>query len=339
MRKGWSALPHGRRTVASRIDHALSSLIFDLRRFSSMSIRTVEGPCTAAYNPGSRNIHHDYDAGLIRIQSCRCVRGRQGYNADISQMPHETGRILGRRLSPQDVVDSALAAGCESIAYTYTEPTIYYEYARDCARLATETGLKNVFVTNGYMTKEMLADMDGHLHAANVDLKAFTDDFYRTMAGARLKPVLDSIKRMYEMGVWLELTTLLIPGHNDSPDELRRLAAFIASVSPDIPWHVSRFYPTYRLLDVPPTPVETVERAIRIGAEEGLHYVYGGNIPGHSSENTSCPNCGETVVERQGFAVERDRSREGKCPRCSQPIAGLAGCVPAHTSQGDEQCR
>jgi pyruvate formate lyase activating enzyme len=260
-------------------------------------------------------------------------------NADISQMPHETGRILGRRLSPQDVVDSALAAGCESIAYTYTEPTIYYEYARDCARLATETGLKNVFVTNGYMTKEMLADMDGHLHAANVDLKAFTDEFYRTMAGARLKPVLNSIKRMYDMGVWLELTTLLIPGRNDSPDELHKLAGFIASVSPDIPWHVSRFYPTYRLLDVPPTPVETVERAIRIGAEEGLHYVYGGNIPGHSSENTNCPSCGETVVERQGFAVERDRSREGKCPRCSQPIAGLAGCVPAHTSQGDEQCR
>lgn len=245
-------------------------------------------------------------------------------NADISQMPREQGRVVSSRpLSPEQVVSSALSAGCQSVAYTYTEPTIFYEYARDCARLATAAGLKNVFVTNGYMTAQTLADIDGDLHAANVDLKSYSDEFYRKMAGARLKPVLDSIRRLWEMGVWVEVTTLLIPGYNDGNDELHRLASFIFSVSPDIPWHVSRFYPTYRLLDVAPTPLSSVERALRIGREEGLRYVYGGNIPGHSSESTTCPGCGEVVIERQGFAVRRNGVKAGRCPNCSGRIAGV----------------
>lgn len=245
-------------------------------------------------------------------------------NADISQMPRDQGRVLGRPLSPQEVVSAAQASGCSSISFTYTEPTIFYEYARDCARLATPAGLKNVFVTNGYMTKQMLDDIDGHLHAANVDLKAFSDDFYRTMAGARLKPVLDSIRRLYDMGVWLEVTTLLIPGHNDDPAELHQLAGFLASVSPDIPWHVSRFHPTYRLLDVAPTPRASLEEAIGIGREEGLRYIYAGNIPGHSSESTVCPECGRVALERQGFTVRRDHTDRGRCRHCGTPIPGLA---------------
>lgn len=244
-------------------------------------------------------------------------------NADISQMPRDSGRVVGRRFAPTDVVEAALEEGCRSISYTYTEPTIFYEYARDCARLATREGLKNVFVTNGYMTAQMLADIDGDLHAANVDLKSFSDDFYRTFVGARLKPVLYSIRRMWEMGVWVEVTTLLIPGLNDSVDELRRLAAFLVSVSRDIPWHVSRFYPSYRLLDVPPTPVASVEAALRIGREEGIRFVYGGNIPGHSSESTICPGCGETVLERQGFSLRRNTTRQGRCPRCFELIPGV----------------
>ncbi len=152
------------------------------------------------------------------------------------------------------MVEAALEEGCLSISYTYTEPTIFYEYARDCAELATAAGLKNVFVTNGYMTAETLRDIDGHLHAANVDLKSFSDEFYRTLVGARLKPVLDTIRRLWEMGVWVEVTTLLIPGRNDGDDELRSLASFLASISRDIPWHVSRFYPAYRLLDVAAHP-------------------------------------------------------------------------------------
>ncbi len=243
-------------------------------------------------------------------------------NADISQMPADQGRIIGSPMTPEEIVAGAKATGCRSISYTYTEPTIFYEYARDCARLATAAGLKNVFVTNGFMTAETLADIDGDLHAANVDLKSFSDEFYRTMAGARLKPVLDSIRRLHDMGVWTEVTTLLIPGHNDDEGGLRGLAEFLVSVSPDIPWHVSRFRPTYRLLDVPPTPVATVEKAVRIGREAGLRYVYGGNVPGHSSENTVCPGCGAVVLEREGNSLRKDRSAAGRCPDCGWAIAG-----------------
>ena len=242
-------------------------------------------------------------------------------NADISQMPRDQGRITGRFVPPEQVVEAALRAGCLSISYTYTEPTVFYEYARDCARLAVQAGLKNVFVTNGYMTKETLTDIDGHLHAANVDLKSFSDDFYRTQAGARLKPVLDSIRRLWEMGVWLEVTTLLIPGLNDQEVELRALTEFLASVSPDIPWHVSRFHPTYRLLDAAPTPVSSIERALRLGREAGLHYVYGGNVAGHSSESTVCPGCGESLIERRGFSLGRINVKDGRCPRCGLEIA------------------
>jgi pyruvate formate lyase activating enzyme len=241
-------------------------------------------------------------------------------NSDISQMPRDHGRVVGRPLSPRQVVEEALTTGCASISYTYTEPTIFYEYARDCARLASVEGLKNVFVTNGYMTAETLADIDGDLHAANVDLKAFSDDFYRRLVGARLKPVLDSILRLHAMGVWLEVTTLLIPGHNDSEDELRALASFLVSVSPDIPWHVSRFHPAYRLMEVPPTPVASLERALKVGREAGLHYVYAGNVPGHQSESTVCPTCGEVAIERQGFRIVRDGTSNGSCSGCGAKL-------------------
>jgi pyruvate formate lyase activating enzyme len=237
-------------------------------------------------------------------------------NSDISQMPRDHGRVAGRPLTPRAVVEEALVENCASISYTYTEPTIFYEYARDCARLASAEGLKNVFVTNGYMTAEMLADIDGDLHAANVDLKSFSDDFYRELVGARLKPVLDSIRRLHEMGVWVEVTTLLIPGRNDGEDELCALASFLASLSPDIPWHVSRFYPAYHLMDVPPTPVASLERALRVGREAGLHYVYAGNVPGHQSESTFCPDCGEVAIERQGFRMLRNGTTDGSCSRC-----------------------
>jgi pyruvate formate lyase activating enzyme len=243
-------------------------------------------------------------------------------NSDISQMPADKGRIVGHEMVPEEIIAGALMTGCRSVSYTYTEPTIFYEFARDCARVASEAGLKNIFVTNGYMTKQMLADIDGHLHAANVDLKSFSDEFYRAQTGARLKPVLDSIRRLYEMGVWLEVTTLLIPGLNDRDHELRGLAAFLAEVSPDIPWHISRFYPTYRLLSAAPTPVSSIERAVRIGQEAGLHYVYGGNVPGHTSETTYCAGCGAKVIERTGNTLTADRTADGRCPGCGHPIPG-----------------
>ncbi|GAB4244280.1 MAG: AmmeMemoRadiSam system radical SAM enzyme [Thermoleophilia bacterium] len=248
-------------------------------------------------------------------------------NADISQMPRDRGEIRGRRIPPHQVVHEAVAAGCESIAYTYTEPTIYFEYAADCASLAKQEGLKNVFVTNGYMTKEALAALDGRLDAANVDLKSFSDDFYRKIVGARLRPVLESIRRLHAMGVWLEVTTLLIPGRNDSDEELRALAGFLVSVDPDIPWHVSRFHPTYQMMDIGPTPQRAVERALEIGRDEGLRYIYAGNLPGHDSESTYCPSCGHRVIERRGYWIQTVDLEDGSCARCGYrlPVVGKSG--------------
>ena len=241
-------------------------------------------------------------------------------NADISQMPREVGRVRGTPFRPEEVVARAVATGCQSIAYTYTEPTIFFEYAHDCASEAAKAGLKNVFVTNGYMTEQCLDAIGRDLHAANVDLKSFSDEFYRRIVGARLKPVLDTLRRLVERGVWLEVTTLLIPGRNDGEDELRRLAAFLSALDPDIPWHVSRFHPAFRLIDVPATPPSSIKRALAIGREEGVRYVYAGNLSGQDDESTHCPECGEIVVERHGYVVERVRLKGDRCPRCGTVI-------------------
>lgn len=245
-------------------------------------------------------------------------------NADISQMPKEQGRILGRYTSPEEIVARAQSYGCQSISYTYTEPTVFFEYARDTAVLARRAGLANNFVTNGYMTAEALEALYPFLDAANVDLKAFRDDFYRQQCGARLQPVLDSLRLMKQQGVWVEVTTLIIPGLNDDREELRELAGFIVSeLGAGTPWHVSRFHPTYKLLDRPRTPVSTLEEAWRIGKDVGLRYVYMGNVPGAQGENTYCYNCGKLVIGRWGFSVRERHVREGKCAFCGAPLDGI----------------
>jgi len=247
-------------------------------------------------------------------------------NADISQIPRDKSltplgwQKLGRELPPEQVVDLAERYGCASIAYTYIEPTIFFEYAYDTAKLATERGIKNIFVTNGYMTDEALEKLEPYLDAANVDLKAWSDDFYRKICGGSLSPVLDTIRRMHEMGVWVEVTTLLIPGYNDEEEELDQIAEFIADLDVDIPWHISRFVPHYKMRDVPYTPVETIHRAVEIGYNAGLHYVYVGNIPGDEYENTCCPYCGEMVIERFGYRTHIYLDGN-KCPSCGQPLA------------------
>ncbi len=243
-------------------------------------------------------------------------------NADISQSPRETGRIIGSEISPGELVAAAEESSCRSIAYTYTEPTIFFDYAFATARLARERGLKNIFVTNGYMTAEALEMISPVLDAANVDLKSFQDDFYRNICGARLQSVLDTIKRMHELGIWLEVTTLIIPGHNDSDQELESIARYISGISPDIPWHVSAYYPTYRLTSAPPTPASTLRRAREIGQSAGLRYVYTGNIPGDDGENTFCPNCGRKIIERTGYRVGTVNIQDGNCAFCSTPAAG-----------------
>jgi pyruvate formate lyase activating enzyme len=246
-------------------------------------------------------------------------------NADISQAARgaRTARdweAWARDMPPEQVVRLAKRERCTTIAYTYTEPTVFFEYAHDCSVLAAEAGLKNIFVTNGYMTAEALETIGENLHAANVDLKG-SDAFYRKLCGARQAPVLDAIRKMREMGVWVEVTTLVIPGHNDDEGTLRALAEFLAEVDPDMPWHLSRFGPRYKLLDAPPTPVETLHRAAEIGYAAGLRYVYAGNVPGDLYEHTRCPECGQICVHRYGYTV-RNLMEDGRtCPTCGYELA------------------
>ena len=246
-------------------------------------------------------------------------------NADIAQMPNDrNGVIMGDVTSPQSIVDGALKAKCKSISYTYTEPTIYFEFAHDTAKLAHEAGLRNVFVTNGYMTEEALDFIHPYLHAANVDLKAFSDDYYRNLCSAKLEPVKQSLKKMKALGVFIEVTTLMVPGLNDSQEALEALAGFLVeSLGPETPWHVSRFHPTYRLTDRSSTPVETLITAREIGLKAGLRYVYTGNVPGEESENTFCYACGKAVIRRWGFQIRKYDVIEGRCRSCGAEIDGV----------------
>lgn len=252
-------------------------------------------------------------------------------NADISQMPRDRGRITGHRVSAEEMVAAAASYGSRSIAYTYTEPTIFFEYTYDIARLAHQESIASVYVTNGYMTGEMLelfqgvsADHEPWLDAANVDLKSFRDEVYRQVCGARLQPVLDALVKMKALGVWVEVTTLVVPGMNDSVGELNDIARFIAGeLGPETPWHVSRFHPDYQMNDRGPTPPATLQQAYDLGREAGLHYVYVGNMPGARLEDTPCPNCGRTVIERWGFYVRGRHTREGRCSHCGVQIHGV----------------
>lgn len=244
-------------------------------------------------------------------------------NWQISQSnKKERSKLAGESFMPSDIVKAALRQGCRSISYTYTEPTIYYEFAFDTARLAKDAGLGNSFVTNGYMTSEALEEIKPYLDAANVDLKAFNENFYQKMCGAHLQPVLDSIRTMKELGIWVEITTLLIPGQNDDPGELKELAAFITGTDPDIPWHISRYHPDYKYSDSQATPIETLRKAYRIGKEEGLHYIYIGNVIGES-EATLCPECGKVLIQRNGYHTSKDKIKNSKCEYCGALIAGI----------------
>jgi pyruvate formate lyase activating enzyme len=243
-------------------------------------------------------------------------------NWQISQATKEAGAITaGRQLKPERVVEEAKDHGCASISYTYTEPTIFFEYAYDTAELARKAGLYNVFVTNGYMTAHALETIRPYLDAANVDLKSFSEDYYRKNCKARLQPVLDSIAYMKEIGIWVEVTTLVIPGENDSPEELGSIAAFVAGLDRDIPWHISRFHPTYEFTDRDATPVETLRMARDIGKEHGLHYVYIGNVPERS--DTRCAKCNEPLITRVYFGVDRLNLKDGRCPKCGTALSGV----------------
>ncbi len=246
-------------------------------------------------------------------------------NADIAQLPGDHGgAIIGDTVKPEQVVKAAEKAGCRSISFTYTEPTVFFEFALETAWLARSKGIRSVFVTNGYMTPEALDLIAPVLDAANVDLKAFTRSYYKDLCGAKLEHVQATLRDMKSKGVFVEVTTLVVPGLNDDPNELKALAKFLVhDLGPDTPWHISRFHPTYRLTDRPPTPVKTLSEAREIGLAAGLKFVYTGNVPGDKGESTFCPACGATLIERWGFQVGKIRMRDGRCSRCDAVIEGV----------------
>jgi len=245
-------------------------------------------------------------------------------NASISQYPHlHGGAIAGEEKTPEMIVAAARASGCTSISYTYVEPTIFYEFAHDCSTLARKQNLRNIFVSNGYMSPEAARQLAPVLDGINIDIKAFTDDFYKKICKARLQPVLDTVQLMVKLGVWVEVTTLIIPGLNDSEEELRNIARFIRDIDPGIPWHVSAFYPTHLLTKPPPTPRDTLRRAREIGLGEGLHFVYEGNVAGEGGENSFCPSCGNELISRLGFAIQHNSMDGDRCGKCGQVIPGV----------------
>jgi len=291
---------------------ALFSLVYG--KMVSMNIDPIEKKPLYHFLPGSRSFS-------IATAGCnfKCLHCQ---NYDISQYPRKADDIPGEIVTPEEVVASAEKAGCESISYTYTEPTIFFEFALDCARLAHKRGIKNVFVSNGYTSPEAAEAISPFLDANNIDLKG-DDAFYKKVCGARLDPVLDTIRRMKSLGVWVEVTTLVIESYNDTDESLTNIADFIRSVDTGIPWHVTRFYPTYKLLDAPDTSVETLRRAREAGIKKGLKYVYQGNMPGEGGENTYCPVCSELLIERMGFQLKRNRIHNGCCIKCMTKIEGL----------------
>ena len=243
-------------------------------------------------------------------------------NWEISQQNPEDAEVFA--LPPERVIDLARRQGCPSIAYTYTEPLVFYEYTLDTSRLAREQGLRNVLVTAGYLNRGPLAEIFRVTDAANTDLKAFDDAFYRDVCGASLQPVLDGLVLAKEMGVWLEITNLVIPTLNDAPELITAMCRWIVgNLGPDVPLHFSRFSPRHQLQNLPPTPLETLLRAREIAQAEGVHHVYVGNVPGSPGEHTRCPDCGETVIARIGYRGEVSGMNGGRCRHCGHQIAGV----------------
>jgi pyruvate formate lyase activating enzyme len=230
---------------------------------------------------------------------------------------------LGYSLPPKKIVEICIEKNIQSIAYTYNEPGIFFEYAYDTAKLANKKGIKNVFVTNGYETEEALQLIKPYLNAMNIDLKSFNDEFYKKLCKAKLQPVLDTIKLAHKLGIWIEITTLIIPEKNDSDAELKKIANFISNIDQNIPWHIIAFHPDYKMKDIPSTSLDALDKAYNIGKKSGLNYVYSGNIHNDKHSNTYCLKCKTLLIKRHGYFTNIENLKSGKCLNCSEKIAGV----------------
>ncbi|MBC7086001.1 MAG: AmmeMemoRadiSam system radical SAM enzyme [Methanomethylovorans sp.] len=284
---------------------------------SSEAVDPIEKKPLFHFYPGTLA----YSLGTIGC-NFRC---KHCQNWTISQIEMDEAYTV--EITPKEAVQRALNVNARTISWTYNEPTIWYEYTYDCARLAKEAGLATAYVTNGYITAEALEHISPYLDAFRVDIKAFNENFYRNIASAKLGPVLESAKFAHELGMHVEVVNLVIPHHNDSPEEIRSMARWVyENLGADTPLHFTRFHPQYKMSDLFPTPVQKLEEAYKIAKEEGIKYVYIGNLPGHDYENTYCPRCGTLLIRRNVFYLSSCHiTPQGRCPNCEEsiPIIGI----------------
>ncbi len=300
--------------VRQNVEGVLKSLSYDA--VVALNVDPIEKKPLFHFLPGTQSVSVAAAGCNFQCEFCQ--------NWQISQSPRTGKLIEGRAVSPKQIVTAARNYDCASISYTYTEPTVFFELAYDTSKIAHESGIKNCFVSNGYLTPLAVKTIAPYLDAINVDLKAFRDETYRRVMKARLQPVLDCLRALVEAGIWVEVTTLVVPRMNDSSEELRDIAEFIArELGPHVPWHVSRFHPDYKVDDVGPTPLEKLQEACSIGKEAGLKYIYCGNVSGQVDESTYCSNCGNVVIERTGFAVRKINLDDGRCGHCGEAIEGV----------------
>lgn len=299
---------------------------------SAVNIDPIEKKPLFHFLPGTQifslgtvgcNFACDFCQNWDLSQATKDLRAKLIKDGKAEDMGTEVGKF-GYDLPPEKIVETTSGKSISSIAYTYNEPIIFFEYLYDTAKLAAEKGIKNVLVTNGYETDEALEKLKPYVQALNIDLKSFNSEFYTTICKARLEKVLETIKSAKKMGFWVEITTLVIPGKNDSKEELQKIAEFIASVDKNMPWHVTAFFPQYKMTDVKPTPHKTLEAAYNIGKKAGLNYVYVGNISDDQRSNTYCHNCNSLLIKRQGYFVEvQDCFKDGTCQKCNTAIPGV----------------
>jgi len=304
----------GRCHVRKNIDGVLYSLNYD--KLCAANEDPIEKKPLFHFQPGSKSFSIAAPGCNFQCDFCQ--------NWQISQSPYEN-RFDGTSYAPEQIVRTALASGCKSIAYTYTEPTVFFELCAETAILAKQNGLANVFVSNGFMSAQAVDYAKEWLDGINIDLKSFNPDFYKKLCKGRLEPVLDTIRYIANStDIWMEITTLLVPGQNDSPSEIRQIAHFIAGqAGHDTPWHISRFYPQYKMTETQPTTPKSLQTAYDLGREAGLRYVYMGNVPGSRFESTYCHRCDALLIERCGYRVLRNNVLDFTCPACGAEVAGF----------------
>ncbi len=298
--------------VRENIDGKLYSLVYN--KVCAINIDPIEKKPLFHFLPGSQSLSIATVGCQFRCLNCQ--------NWQISQLPKENGKIIGDDIKPEEIIKIAKKYKTPSISYTYTDPIVFSEYALDIMKLAKKNKIKNCWISSGFFSEELFNLISPYLDAANIDLKYFSDKSYIKYSGGRLQPVLDNLQRIKQKGIWLEITTLVIPGINDSDENLIKTAKFIKNkLGRETPWHVNQFSGalSWKMQEIIDTPIETIKKAYEIGKKSGLKYVYTGNVSGLDSENTYCPNCGEKVIERVGYNIRRF-DINGKCPKCEHKI-------------------